>query len=64
MKPRDLLAMLNDAPDLNLPYSPLGKFRAPYRPAREQGRYTMLPIVGRLGRLKIPLDAKETVYER
>lgn len=58
----DLLDTI-DLPDL--PCTPLGKFRAPYRPIRsEQGRYMMLPIVGRQGQLQIPPDAKETVYER
>ena len=50
--------------DLDVPYSPLGKFYAPYRPSAEGGRFIMLPIEGRKGRLRIPSDAKESIYER
>jgi hypothetical protein len=34
---------LNTDIDLNVPYSPLGKFYAPYRPSPEGGRFVSFP---------------------
>ncbi len=62
MKNRDLLALFDTDIDLNVPYSPLGKFYAPYRPSLEGGRFVMLPIEGRKGQVRTSPNAKEVLY--
>ena len=51
-----------DLPDMH--YSPLSKFRAPYRPAQEQAGTPCCQSLSRRGKLQIPPDANETLYEK